>query len=62
MKNLEKYLCSLSVKKVWMYFFASGCACCPAKDYCAGRPEGTCCRENFTGWAELEHREAPDES
>lgn len=49
--NLATYLLSLDTEVVWMHFFASGCEICPAKEFCAAQPDGTCCRENFMGWA-----------
>ena len=52
--NLSHYLLSLPVEKVWMHFFADGCDQCPAKGFCWTQPDGTCCRENFMAWAEVE--------
>ena len=49
--NLATYLLSLDPEVVWMHFFASGCDICPAKEFCDAQPDGTCCRENFMGWA-----------
>lgn len=56
MINLKAYLLSLAdttrkVETIWMHFFSTGCAECPAKGYCDAQQEGTCCRENFMGWA-----------
>lgn len=53
MNNLQKFLCNLPFEAVWMYFFSNGCEVCPAKDFCDAQPEGTCCRENFSGWGNM---------
>lgn len=54
MDNLQKYLCKIPLKTVWMHFFAQGCEMCPAKAFCDAQPDGTCCWENFSSWARNE--------
>lgn len=54
MTYLERYMLSVPAEKVWGYFWCHGCDECPAKEFCHGQPEGTCCRENFMEWAEKE--------
>ena len=49
--NLAAYLLSLDLETVWMHFYAGGCDSCPAREYCEHQSDGTCCRENFMGWA-----------
>ena len=50
--NLAAYLLGLDLETVWMHFYAGGCEVCPAREFCEHQPDGTCCRENFMGWAE----------
>ena len=50
--NLTAYLLGLDIETVWMHFYAGGCDVCPAREYCEHQLDGTCCRENFMGWAE----------
>ena len=50
--NLAAYLLGLDLETVWMHFYAGGCEVCPAREYCEHQLDGTCCRENFMGWAE----------
>lgn len=49
--NLTAYLLGLDPETVWMHFYAGGCEVCPAREFCEHQPDGTCCRENFMGWA-----------
>lgn len=55
MTNLQRYLIGIQPEAVLMYHFAHGCDACPAKAYCDGQPTGSCCRENFMGWAAEGH-------
>lgn len=52
--NLAAYLLGLDLETVWMHFCSDACGPCPAREYCENQPDGTCCRENFMGWAEKE--------
>lgn len=54
MRNLEQFVVAIPKEKWFEYFFCVGCETCPAKQYCDGQPDETCCRENFLAWAEME--------